>query len=399
MIIMDSNHGNNLEITKWGLRYDFVILVSIENIFEPRLWLENDIENKTTAALVTFYPELNMKEPISDLIFLIDCSGSMSGSRIVAATKTITKLLSIIPEYCYINICKFGSDYKMMSDTSLLYKSYQTKHLAKKFTQNISANMGGTVLLNALEYILKSQALYPRQLFIITDGEVDNSEGVISTVKINKGSTRVFTFGIGNECAKLVTSVARVGCGKSLIINDKDLTSLEEKVVDQLKFALTPAFIDISTDWGKIELLEQSPYHIPSLYSGDRVLLYALIKPTDQNNEVKLIAKFNNEEVVFPVNINQMEITQGKIIHSLFARQMIRDLEDGYSYFHEKSGHFRSEFLKKSGKISSEEFIKEKIEDLGVRYNLVSKYTSFVAEGLDRDDSGPQGTMKFVENN
>lgn len=42
----------------------------------------------------------------------------------------------------------------------------------------------------------------PRQLFILTDGEVNNPQECISAVKKNANTTRVFTFGIGTDASK-----------------------------------------------------------------------------------------------------------------------------------------------------------------------------------------------------
>lgn len=84
----------------------------------------------------------------------------------------------------------------------------------------------------------------PRQLFVLTDGEVDNTEECIATVRRNAHTTRVFTFGIGTDASQqLVEGLAKAGEGKFEIIKNND--TMEEQVMRQLNRALKPAFTDV----------------------------------------------------------------------------------------------------------------------------------------------------------
>lgn len=145
----------------------------------------------------------------------------------------------------------------------------------------MTANLGGTNIIKPLLQVLTSSAKpgIPRQLFIMTgacggkslscnvvydifffsffpffiDGEVNNTQECINTVKQHASSTRVFTFGIGNDASKtLVTGMAEAGEGKAEFIKPGD--NMEEKVLRQLKRALKPAFTDITIDFGAIFL-------------------------------------------------------------------------------------------------------------------------------------------------
>ena len=64
----------------------------------------------------------------------------------------------------------------------------------------MTANLGGTNLKSPLEAIFKEKTKegIPRQLFILTDGEVDNTQECLDVVRFHADTTRVFTFGIGN---------------------------------------------------------------------------------------------------------------------------------------------------------------------------------------------------------
>ena len=64
----------------------------------------------------------------------------------------------------------------------------------------ISADMGGTEIYAPLKKILKSEIIkgYPKQIFLLTDGEVSDTERVIELVRANSKYSRVHTIGFGS---------------------------------------------------------------------------------------------------------------------------------------------------------------------------------------------------------
>lgn len=86
---------------------------------------------------------------------------------------------------------------------------------------------------------------YPRQLFILTDGEVDNTQQCVDSVRSNAHTTRVFTFGIGNEASQeLVKGMAKAGEGFFEFVQTGE--NMEAKVMRQLSRAMKPALTDVS---------------------------------------------------------------------------------------------------------------------------------------------------------
>ena len=62
-----------------------------------------------------------------------------------------------------------------------------------RFAEKVQANFGGTELLAPLQSIFKQKPQssgLPRQVFILTDGSVSNTDRVISEVRKNSYSTR-----------------------------------------------------------------------------------------------------------------------------------------------------------------------------------------------------------------
>jgi hypothetical protein len=67
----------------------------------------------------------------------------------------------------------------------------------------------------------KVQEGYPRHIFLLTDGGVSDTEGVIALVSKNTKYCRVHSIGIGNGASlALIEGCAKSGKGKHIIISD-----------------------------------------------------------------------------------------------------------------------------------------------------------------------------------
>ncbi len=66
-------------------------------------------------------------------------------------------------------------------------------------------------------------------MFVLTDGEVNNTDECISAVRDNAHTTRVFTFGIGDAASvRLCEGMAEAGEGRAEFIRTG--TNMQEKV-------------------------------------------------------------------------------------------------------------------------------------------------------------------------
>ena len=63
----------------------------------------------------------------------------------------------------------------------------------------MGADLGGTELLQPLQDVLTRVCIpgYKRQVFLLTDGEVSNTQQVIDLVQHNQTTNRVFALGLG----------------------------------------------------------------------------------------------------------------------------------------------------------------------------------------------------------
>merc|ERR1712060_352531 len=203
------------------------------------------------VGMVSLVPSFELDEQLTELIFLVDCSGSMSGSGMNQAKKALELFLHSLPTNCYFNIWSFGSTYDALyTDGSTKY-SDRSMNRAVEHVRQMSANYGGTEIyspLRAIFQLAKPAPSYLRQVFVLTDGDVSNASSIISLVKQNNAQGRVFSLGIGSSSSRyLVKGIARAGGGTAVFANQNE--DLRGKVMAQLKNALQPAISNINLSW------------------------------------------------------------------------------------------------------------------------------------------------------
>lgn len=127
----------------------------------------------------------------SEFLFVIDCSGSMSGTNIQAATEMLITCVQSLPSGSYFNIIAFGSHFRQLFHASEMY-SKRSVERAVGFANQLQASLGGTDLLPPLQWIFKRACCgtLPRQLFIVTDGGVTNTQQVLNLIRRNRHQAR-----------------------------------------------------------------------------------------------------------------------------------------------------------------------------------------------------------------
>eukprot|EP00026_Physarum_polycephalum_P002556 Phypoly_transcript_02563.p1 GENE.Phypoly_transcript_02563~~Phypoly_transcript_02563.p1 ORF type:complete len:905 (+),score=178.71 Phypoly_transcript_02563:1-2715(+) len=330
------------------------------------------------TCMLALYPDLSSDDdPITEMIFLVDRSGSMSGAKIQRVKDTLQIFLRSLPLGTLFNIVGFGSNYVSLFDKSKEYDD-DTLAAATKHVTDMKANLGGTNLLNPMRIILNSEPRegIPRQLFILTDGEVDNTEDCVDFVRYHSNTTRVFAFGIHGASPDLVNGIAKAGEGKAELILGNE--NIENKVMAQLKRALQPALTNIRVDWNTLQAT-QTPLKLPPLFSGSRVIIYGTLPKTATKGTVTFKADTAKGPYNFSVEVDPADVFPGDFIPKLAARSMIRDLEEG-----RRKTNYQ--------KTAIDESTKKQIIALSLKYGMMSKYTAFVA--VNENDKAVEGTME-----
>ncbi|XP_044209490.1 von Willebrand factor A domain-containing protein 5A-like isoform X2 [Thunnus albacares] len=340
------------------------------------------------VVMLSLYPEFPqavMSSVVScgEFVFLIDRSGSMDccmdnsnqqETRIGSARDTLLLLLKSLPMGCYFNIYSFGSSYQHIFPKSVEYNE-KTMEEALKKVEEMDADLGGTEILEPLKHIYSQPCIpsQPRQLFVFTDGEVENTKEVINLVRDNSGSHRCFSFGIGEGASSaLINGLAKEGGGHAQFITGTD--RMQPKVMQSLRFALQPAVVDISVTWDlpkAVSVTVLSP-PITAIFQGQRSLIY--VQLTGQSPETAEGCVTVKYSLTGHPSQNQLRFSlkpamdTGLTVHRLGARTLIRSLE-----------------MDIENEVEQDEGVKQKVVELSVQSGVSSSFTAFIA--VNKDDS------------
>ncbi len=141
------------------------------------------------------------------------------------------------------NIIGFGSTFEALFPASHPYNDAGLRE-ANRYLDRLEADLGGTELLPALRAALEGtrDPSLVRNLIVLTDGQVTNTDEILALASAHADRTRIFTFGIGSGASHhLVRGLARVGGGSAEFIYPRE--RIEPKVVRQLGRLASPALI------------------------------------------------------------------------------------------------------------------------------------------------------------
>jgi len=408
------------------LHTDLIVHIATARPHQPRCLMEASSELGTTACAVTLAPKIALDDAKCEFVFVIDRSGSMSGTKIEQARRALQLFLKSLPEDCYFNIIGFGSRYvQLFADGSQRYGA-DTLQRAMRHATNLAADLGGTQILAPLRTALGRTAIkgYARQILLITDGEVSNTAEVIAAARDGATNARIFTLGIGSGAShELVEGVARAANGTADFVLDQ---GLERVVIRQLTHAMQPALTDVRIEWegfapapppgysARIETepepqqqqqqphqpapksvfgafasgivgslldfdartpepedpavkagIARAPMHAPPVFSGSRYLSYCIVEQgATPPTSAHITATTPAGPIDVRIAITSADTVQGSTIHKLAARAMVRDLEDGRSW------------LGATGKTDT---VNAAITKLALTHGLTSRCTSYVA--------------------
>ncbi|TNV84666.1 hypothetical protein FGO68_gene12911 [Halteria grandinella] len=202
--------------------------------------IEEDAHMMDEALLLRQTEEEQKREDrlrSNEYIFLIDRSGSMGGEPIKLAVSALKVFLHSLPLGCYFNVYSFGSRYEQLFEESMLYNQ-DTLEIASAIVSDFKADLGGTELFAPLSNIFSVPKLPMckglRQIFLLTDGAVDNTQLVVKLILENCTDSKVHTFGIGSGVSTaLVKNSATAGRGHFYFI--QNMHEIDKKVLDAMQ--------------------------------------------------------------------------------------------------------------------------------------------------------------------
>jgi Ca-activated chloride channel homolog len=297
--------------------------------------------------------------PPREYIFIVDVSGSMYGFPLDISKKLLKDLIGKLRPTDKFNVLLFSGGSSLMSEQSLPATSENIRHAINLIEKQLGG--GGTELLPALKRALsltRSEG-YSRSVVIATDGYVIVEEEVFDLIRKNLGDVNMFTFGIGSSVNRhLLEGMARVGMGEPFVISKPEET--REKAEKFRKMIESPVLTKVKVDFGKFDVYDVEPLSTPDVFAERPVIVFGKWRgrPT---GEITLNGMTSSGPYVNKIDIRKEKpLKSNSALQYLWARHRITLLSD-YNSLHQDT-----------------ERIKE-VTQLGLTYNLLTAYTSFVA--------------------
>ena len=297
--------------------------------------------------------------PPREYIFVVDVSGSMSGFPLDTSKKVLEDLIGNLRPNDFFNVVLFSGDSTALSESPLPANQENLSRALQLIDEQRGA--GGTELLPALQQAmhLKSEPGVSRSIVVVTDGYISAEDDVFKYIRQNLGEANMFAFGIGSSVNRyLIEGVAKAGLGEPFIIED------EAKAADIAtkfrEYIQTPVLTDIKIRTEGFETYDVQPTNYPDLLAQRPVVLFGKWRG-NPSGTIELTGKTGRGDYKSSIDVSAFQPDEGnRALRYLWARTRIAELSD-YGF----------------GEVN-DDAVKE-ITSLGLKYNLLTRYTSFIA--------------------
>ncbi len=298
--------------------------------------------------------------PAREYLFIVDVSGSMHGFPLDTAKDLVRSLIGGLGEKDSFNVMLFAGAANVLSPTPLAANQANIE-LAVRLIDGQNAH-GGTNLMPALEkaFALPGADQRSRSIVLITDGFVDCEKRSFDLVRNNLGQANFFAFGIGSSVNRfLIEGLAHVGRGEPFIVLEpKECAGAAKRFREYVN---APVLTDVKLEFDGFITSSIEPPSVPDVFADRPVEVFG--KWTGEpKGHIRVKGLAGNEPVSFDFDVAEAfkKGAQNPALQTLWARERVRTLSD---------------YMQVEG--TSE--MKREITTLGLTYELLTDYTSFVA--------------------
>lgn len=300
--------------------------------------------------------------PPRDFLFVIDVSGSMNGFPLNTSKALFRSLCSDLRPIDSFNMLLFAGDSRVLSPKPLVATKYNVENAINFLDQE--SGRGGTELVHALQKALAmpQPSEGSRSVVVISDGFVNFESDAFELVRQNLNRANLFAFGIGSSVNRhLIEGLAAVGEGEPFIVTkSSEAREVSARFQDYIS---APVLTNIQVTTTDCAVSDFEPAHIRDLFAKRPLSLVAKWEG-EARGEITISGLTGRGET-WSQSLSLAEAatrsgTHHPSLRPLWARERVRHLSD---------------YAKLSGKPDTI----AAVSDLGLRYSLLTPWTSFVA--------------------
>ncbi|MEJ2650070.1 MAG: VWA domain-containing protein [Sedimentisphaerales bacterium] len=318
----------------------------------------------------------NVKRAPMEMIFVMDCSGSMKDKPIEKSKDAVTRALRQLQPNDTFQIIRFSNNASQLGPHPIPATEENIRR-GLEYVQNLSGS-GGTQMIEGVKAAL-SFAHDPERFRLVsfmTDGYIGNETEILEAVHDKLGASRIFSFGVGSSVNRyLLDRMARLGKGAVAYVGlDESAGDIIDAFYERISH---PALTDVTIDWGGLEVSEMYPGQIPDLFVGRPIIVTGRFKG-NSDTTIRINGKVGNidEELAIDVNPDDSASTHPGIA-CVWARKQIETLANQATY--DESSDLPSQ-----------------IKTVALEYGLMSSYTAFIAVDSSRQTLGDHGVTVNV---
>ena len=295
-----------------------------------------------------------------ELVFVLDCSGSMEGEPIAQAKAAVLAALNRLQSDDTFQIIRFSNHANQFSHEPLPATRGNVDQ-GRRYVESLRT--GGGTEMNAGVRAALNFPHDPRRLRFVTfmtDGYIGNEVEILREIHQSIGASRIFSFGVGSSVNRyLMERMASAGRGAAAFLGLQDSGSeVMNAFFDRVGH---PALADVRIDWDGMQVSDVYPSRLPDLFVGRPVFVTG--KYRGELGEPRVSGRAGGERIEFPLaNESAGGDTEHSFLPKIWARQRIADLVDRRAWAADRFGERES-----------------LIKQTALAYGLMSDYTAFVA--------------------
>ena len=311
-----------------------------------------------------------------EMVFVLDCSGSMSGEPLDKVKGAVKRALRKLEPDDTFQVIRF-SDRASQLGADPVPATPENVRQALRYVDSLQSS-GGTMMIEGIKAALNFPH-DPRRFRLVsfmTDGYIGNEVEILGAIHEHLGESRIFSFGVGSSVNRyLLDRMAKLGRGAVAYIGLHDSgTAAVDRFYDCISH---PALTDVRIDWGDMEVSEVYPRQVPDLFVGRPIILTGRFQgQTDTTITVGGRLGEARRSIRIPVTFDEAAATHPGIA-CVWARKRIEDLASQATR-------------------DSELDVSSEIKHVALQYGLMSAYTAFLAVDSTQTTQGDHGVTVAV---
>lgn len=311
-----------------------------------------------------------------EMIFVLDCSGSMRGRPIEQAKAAIERGLRRLQPEDTFQIIRFSNEASQLGSRPVAVTKDSVRK-GIKYLRSLRGG-GGTMMIEGIKAALDFPH-DPRRLRVVsfmTDGYIGNESDILREMQNRLGASRIFSFGVGSSPNRyLMNRMAKLGRGAVAYVGlHEDATVVMDTFFERISH---PALTDISIDWGGLAVTELYPKRIPDLFVGRPVVLTGRFRELRETT-IRITGRVGDQtrDTLLPVDVLAHPIDH-EGIRLVWARKKIAELYGRRLWANDAD-------------------LPHRIKEFALEHGLMSAYTAFVCVDSLTRTAGDHGTTVHV---